>query len=224
MTGMALELAVSPDGHFYLETVACEFDLPDAAVARRIRKSFAAGSAAGLLDLGAIELASSLPPSLAYGRGLAYLFMARLCAIPDLESQWARAELPAPRDDLARLAAAAPPLTGAEYLDLERLEVLWADLRTVAREKIAAAGGSPHTWLKEAHPSWNLVGRVCFHLAENRNDERDEDGRQPPAGKPRSGSSRSCGHSSSIDSKSLCHPLPLPICNGTLRNRSIPGK
>lgn len=135
MTGMALELAVSPDGHFYLETVACEFDLPDAAVARRIRKSFAAGGAAGLLDLGAIELASSLPPSLAYGRGLAYLFMARLCAIPDLESQWARAELPAPRDDLARLAAAAPPLTGAEYLDLEQLEVLWADLRTVAREK-----------------------------------------------------------------------------------------
>ncbi|WP_287648926.1 DEAD/DEAH box helicase [Accumulibacter sp.] len=115
---------------------------------------------------------STLPPSLAYGRGLAHLFMARLCAIPDLESQWASAELPAPRDDLARLAAAAPPLTGAEYLDLERLEVLWADLRTVAREKIAAAGGSPHTWLKDAHPSWNLVGRVCFHLAENKNDER----------------------------------------------------
>ena len=37
--GVALELAVSPAGHVYLETVPSEADLPEAAVAKRIRKS-----------------------------------------------------------------------------------------------------------------------------------------------------------------------------------------
>jgi hypothetical protein len=169
---VALELGVSPAGHVYLETTPSEADLPEAAVARRIRKSFESGAASGLLHHGAVELGRTLTPSLAFGRELAHLFMAHLCAIPDLESQWASAALPAPRHELASLAAAAPPLTGAEYLDVERLEALWAQLLPVAREEIARRRWQLQDWLKAKHPSWNLVGRVCFHLAENKNDER----------------------------------------------------
>ena len=140
-TGNALELAVSPAGHVYLESLPAAVDLPDATIAKRIRERFTVGGATGLLHLGAVELGSTLAPSLAWGRELAHLFMTRLCAIPDLENQWASSELPAPRDELARLAAAMPPLTGAEYVDVDRLESLWADLQAVAREQIAAAGG-----------------------------------------------------------------------------------
>lgn len=171
-TGNALELAVSPAGHVYLESLPAAVDLPDATIAKRIRERFTVGGATGLLHLGAVELGSTLAPSLAWGRELAHLFMTRLCAIPDLENQWASSELPAPRDELARLAAAVPPLTGAEYVDVDRLESLWADLQAVAREQIAAAGGHLENWLQGVHASWNLVGRVCFHLAENKNDER----------------------------------------------------
>jgi superfamily II DNA or RNA helicase len=168
----ALALAVSPAGRVYLETVAGDADLPAPAVATRTRKAFEHGGAHGLLHLGAVEPGSALPPSLAFGRELAQLFMARLCAIPDLEGQWAAAEVPAPLAELERLAAAVPPLTGAEYVDAALIEGWWGELQAATREEIADAGGSVQTWLQGKHPSWNLVGRVCFHLAENKGNER----------------------------------------------------
>ncbi|MGB0129521.1 MAG: hypothetical protein WBP72_17910, partial [Rhodocyclaceae bacterium] len=169
--GTTLELAISPAGHIYLESLAGQADLPEASVAKRIRKTFEGAAPAGLLQLGAVELASALPPSLAFGRALAQLFMARWCAVPDLANQWATIELPAPRDELARLASAAPPLTGIEYLDEAVLEALWDQMLSAAREEIAALDGDVPAWLKSKHPNWHLVGRVCFHLAENKNDE-----------------------------------------------------
>ena len=91
--GTTLELAFSPAGHVYLESLPSEADLPEASIAKRIRKRFEASPPAGLLHLGAVELASLLPPSLAFGRSLAQRFMARWCALPDLASQWAKRRL-----------------------------------------------------------------------------------------------------------------------------------
>ncbi len=169
---LALELAVSPAGRVYLEEVPSAADLMAPAVAARIRKAFERDGAHGLLHLGAVELASALPPSLAFGRELAHLFMTSLCAIPNLAEHWATAEIDVPHAELERIAGAIPPITGAEYLDTERLELLWAELDAAARASIAAAGGDVRAWLDRNHPSWNLVGRVCFHLAENKANER----------------------------------------------------
>jgi non-specific serine/threonine protein kinase len=36
--------------------------------------------------------------------------------------------------------------------------------------EIAASGTTPSAWLKEQNPLWHLVGRVTFHLAENKRD------------------------------------------------------
>jgi non-specific serine/threonine protein kinase len=96
--GGALELAVSPSGQVYLEPRAGDTDLPTPAVAARIRQVFAGGGAEGLLHLGAVELESVLPPSLAFGRELAQGFMTRLCALPDLEAQWTSLEVPVSAD------------------------------------------------------------------------------------------------------------------------------
>ena len=139
--------------------------------AARIRKAFERSAGSGLLHLGASELASTLPPSLAFGRELAHLFMARLCAVPDLAQQWQAAQIAPPRAELEQLAARMPPMAGTEYLDIERLEALWGELHAAAREEIAAAGGDVQRWLEQKHPSWNMVGRVCFHLAENKASE-----------------------------------------------------
>ena len=171
-TGLVLDLALSPAGRMHLKCLPGVADLPPPAAAARIRQAFERGSNHGLLHLGAVELASVLPSSLAFGRELAHLFMTRLCAIPDLAGQWAGAEIAAPTEELVRLAARIPPMTGAEYLDVERLEILWADLQSAAREEIAAEAGDVQAWLLHKHPSWNLLGRVCFHLAENKGNEQ----------------------------------------------------
>ena len=172
--GRTLDLAVSPAGRVYLESVETAdgaTDTPVPAVAGRIRKAFERGSGHGLLQLGAVELGSSLPASLGFGREFGHLFMARYTAMPMLAEDWATIDLPAPEAELERLAAAAPPITGAEYLDAALLAALWLELQTAAREDIAAAGGQVQAWLQGKHPSWSLVGRVCFHLAENKGDE-----------------------------------------------------
>ena len=124
-----------------------------------------------MLQLGAAELSAVLPPGLAFGREFAHLFMARLTAVPDLPEQWAAVVLPAPSAELQGLISAAPPMTGAEYLDPDVLHAWWKDLHTAVREDITAAGGDVNVWLRGQHPSWNLVGRVCFHLAENKGNE-----------------------------------------------------
>ncbi|MET0963335.1 MAG: DEAD/DEAH box helicase [Noviherbaspirillum sp.] len=171
LQGDALELLISPAGHLHLERVAGPSDL-DPATAGRIAAAYERGDSHGLLHLGAVELTSWLPPSLAWGRELAQGFMARLCAVPDLAGRWDSAEISLPAAELERLAGAVPPMAGAEYLDLAQLEALVAGLQRAARIEIAADNSDVQAWLRRKHPSWHLVGRVCFHLAENRANEQ----------------------------------------------------
>ena len=167
--GLVLDLEISPTGRIHLVRFAGQSPLSQSA-AIRIAKAFDLGSSHGLLHLGAVELAIWLPPSLAFGRELAHLFMARLCAVPDLAAQWASVEIPVPSVELEQLAAAIAPMVGAQYLDLAQLEILWGQLQETARAQIAAENGDVQAWLQHKHPSWNLMGRVCFHLAENKNN------------------------------------------------------
>jgi SNF2-related domain/SNF2 Helicase protein/Helicase conserved C-terminal domain len=165
------DLALSPAGRPYLETPRADTAQAVSAVAgTRIANAFARSGAHGLLQLGAVELGLALPPSLAFGREFAHRFMAQLTAVANLCEEWATVVLLTPDVELAQLAAAAPPMTGAEYLNAEVLRAWWAELHVAARDDIASTGGDVAAWLQSKHPSWNLVGRVCFHLAENKSD------------------------------------------------------
>jgi non-specific serine/threonine protein kinase len=166
------DLAVSPAGKVYLEPTQGAIAAPAPAAAARIAKAFGRSGAHGLLQLGAAELGSALPPSLAFGREFAHLFMTRLTSVAALAEQWTTVVLPIPSAELEELAAAAPPLTGAEYLEGAVLDAWWVDLHVAVREDITAAGGDVTAWLQGKHPSWSLVGRVCFHLAENKGNEQ----------------------------------------------------
>jgi hypothetical protein len=95
--GVTLALGISPTGRVHLDAVASESDQLAPSTVMRIRKAFEHSNNRGLLHLGASELASTLPPSLAFGRELAHLFMARLCAVPDLAQQWQAAQIAPPR-------------------------------------------------------------------------------------------------------------------------------
>ena len=169
--GLALELAISPLGRMHLEHVPNPSGLDPAAQAR-IERAYAEDDSHGLLHLGAVELTTWLPPSLAFGRELAQGFMARLCAVPDLAERWDSVEVNTPATELERLLAAVPPMTGAEYLDAAHLATLFDGLMAAARAGIAAAGGNVQAWLRQQHPGWHMVGRICFHLAENKANEQ----------------------------------------------------
>ncbi len=164
-----LTLAVSPSGRLRL------LESPDASPldprpAAAIAAAFARGPAAGLFHLGAIEVSTRLPPALGFFRDFARLFVTRLCGIGDIEERRAQVDVPAPLGELDRLAGEAPPLAGGEYVDAARLRTWWAELEAFFREEVRHHRGSIQAYLQAKNPVWNLVGRVYFHLAENKHD------------------------------------------------------
>src|ERR1700704_1563793 len=82
----------------------------------RIEQAFARGAGHGLLHLGADEIGASLPPLLAYWRELGTRYVTALGALPGLAEASIKPAVPSlPEAELNKLAAAVPPMTGAEY-------------------------------------------------------------------------------------------------------------
>ena len=160
----SLAPVLTPHGHLLLVPNAEAISLP-AALQQRFSDAFAPGSGHGLLHLGATQVGSILPASWAWWRDFAARYVTALCATPE------GGVIATPDDQtLDALIAAAPPMTGAEYLTTQVLTTLWSDLNTALHEELAASKSSLQEFLKARNPIWNLVGRVHFNLAENRKD------------------------------------------------------
>ncbi len=142
------------------------------AHAARLEERFGRGTGHGLLSLGADEVGAVLPPILNYWRGLATRYITAVCALPDIGTVHGKPAVPMPPDhDLERMAAAVPPMTGAEYLTASVLSDFWRQMDTAFDAELAESGLSLQDFLRSRHPAWNTVGRVHFNLAENRQDE-----------------------------------------------------
>ena len=143
----------------------------DAALAKRLETAFARGSGHGLLQLGADEAGTALPPVYSYWRELGAQYVTALCHQPDTAEPRSRVRVPAPPEqELSRLVWAAPPMTGAEYLTVAVLEALWEELASAFEIEWTESRCAVQDFLKQRNPAWNLVGRVHFNLAENRQD------------------------------------------------------
>jgi hypothetical protein len=168
----SLAPVLTPHGHLLLVPNAEAISLP-AALQQRFADAFAPGSGHGLLHLGATQVGIILPASWAWWRDFAALYVTALCATPEGgdDATLGGGVIATPDDQtLDALIAAAPPMTGAEYLTTQVLTTLWSDLDTALHEELAASKSSLQEFLKACNPIWNLVGRVHFNLAENRND------------------------------------------------------
>jgi len=153
-----------------MENLACDGSWLDAAVARRVRDSLQVAPATGLLHLATRELDSLLPPAAAWWRNFSRLYVTRLCHTPNLDQARELAAIPAPAEgELGSLLDAAPPMRGGEYLNQALLERLWSEIDALVRSQISGHEGGVAEWIQEANPLWRLVGRVTFHLAENKN-------------------------------------------------------
>ncbi len=159
-------LALSPQGHVHLEDPPAPGSLVEAAVLARIRKAFDRGPAAGLLQLGGVELDASLPPTLACWRDFARQFLSRLAGLAAAGEAVDPGATAPPPGFCEEFAAAAPPMTGAEYLAPELLGLIWTELGREIGQAARKGGAGLQAYLQSLNPAWQLVGRVCFHLAE----------------------------------------------------------
>jgi non-specific serine/threonine protein kinase len=163
------DLYLTPTGRLLMEPTPAATSWPDAEAGGRLAKAVGESTARGLLHLTTRELNTALPPAAAWWREFGRRYLTQLCHTPDLEQARQIPSLPPPAEgDLAVFIESAPPMRGGEYLTPDLLGALWAGLDELARSEIAHHPQGAGAWLRESHPLWRMVGRVTFHLAENK--------------------------------------------------------
>ncbi|MGO8812857.1 MAG: DEAD/DEAH box helicase [Candidatus Sulfotelmatobacter sp.] len=171
MGSVFLVPVLTPHGHLTLiedrDASALEPEL-----AQRLQDAFVRGSGHGLLQLGASEVGVALPPVFSYWREFGARYVTAICTLPEGGARSIKRHIPSPPDaELAWLALAAPPMTGAEYLTTTVLQCLWQELDGAFGLELSESKCGVQDFLKRRNAAWNLVGRVHFNLAENRKDE-----------------------------------------------------
>lgn len=168
------ELSLTPSGHIQLHrspTENADSSKQDDAWVSQATKAFSSSLGAGLFALAASKPNSELPPAFAYWRDFAALYLTELCRTPDtaLGETFAPIELPQ-LSELNEYFLSAPPMRGGEYLSPGTLLDIWLELDRWVRQDIASFKKGLNGWLEKKAPIWHQVGRVCFHLAENKRD------------------------------------------------------
>ncbi len=124
-----------------------------------------------LLFLGFCDRRVPLSPSLDYWRNFTGIFAHKLSQTPDLEIIRHRINISIEEDELRQKLDSAPLMTGSEYLDKEVLESVWSGLNKRFSRIIKSYDGTVADFIKTYSPNVHLVGRVFFHLVENKNDD-----------------------------------------------------
>ncbi len=136
----------------------------------KVATAFNDSQAQGLFTHAAEKPGCTLPPLFTYWRDFASLHLTELCRLPDTGDDAVPAIPPPEKAKLATLYLSAPPMRGGEYLSPANLFALWLDLDLWIRTSISQSGLGINGWLSENAPLWHQIGRVCFHLAENKRD------------------------------------------------------
>jgi superfamily II DNA or RNA helicase len=164
---------LTPHGHLLLEHE--DESSADDVRTVQLKAAFARGGGHGLLQLGAGEMGSVLSPALGWWRDLGMRYAMALRALPEeaaTNEQHVGIHVPPlSKGALIRLVDEAPPMKGSEYVNADVLAVMWRSLNDALSIELDEGKLSVQDFLKQRNPSWNLIGRVHFNLAENRKDE-----------------------------------------------------
>ena len=166
-----MELALTPSGRITLhQTTDSQAAEPDPHLGR-LAKAFESSQGEGLFLLATERFEGPLAPAFSYWREFAAGYLTALCHTPEITGLELEAIPPPTSGELATLILSVPPMQGAEYLSEATLLGVWKDLDTWTRDAIAAGGEGLSGFLKRRAALWHQVGRVCFHLAENRRSQ-----------------------------------------------------
>ncbi len=167
---MNFELVLTPIGHLRLRQGDDDSGPAPDAWMKRVAAAFSSSPAEGLLALAATRPDAPPPPAFSFWREFASRYLTQLCRTPESVDILLEPITTPAESELAAMLLNAPPMQGAEYLSVEVLCGLWAELDAWARTEIAGSKDGLAGWLKTHASIWRQVGRVCFHLAENKQD------------------------------------------------------
>ncbi len=159
---MKHQLALSPAGRIWVEETQGE---DEGGLA--FQPGFSRSSADGLLALAAVRGAvPGWSAGAVFWREFANTFLHVLAQVPESDDG-APISVPAPDGLFFGLPLRIPAMRGAEYASPALFEALWRDMEATVAALAKTAGGLK-AWLGKINPALHLLGRVTFHLAENK--------------------------------------------------------
>lgn len=158
------QLTLSPNSRIFLEGA-------EHKSLHELAEAFKTSSGYGLLHLDVLDDPLTNEPSFIYWKEFARLFLSSFAATPGLDQRDLRVsplDIELAEEDLNRLLLAVPPMKGAEYVNEDALRSLWRDIATALHSSLITSGQGIIKYFARKHPGLSLLGKVCFHLAENK--------------------------------------------------------
>ncbi len=156
-------LIITPTGNLQLEQTPDSATSFNESASKRIRKAFDLSTNDGLKELVSKSLKIKLPETLTYWQNIA-----SLCV-----KKWTRSrnhqEVPV-WEEGSRMEwlLSYPPSPGSERISLDLLEQIWTSFSSHLIAEMTELGLDTKAYLATLNPLWHALGRVTFHLAENK--------------------------------------------------------
>jgi len=166
------ELVLSSNGTIYLENNSLSDESIPSSLFEKLSTLFAKSSFTGLLHLGIQAFNAPLPTSFLFWQLFSRKFISQVCRLTQNSDEVDFSSIQAPSHfELQEIINSAFTLPGKEHLSREILLKTWEGLTTALKNEMEYFSGNIQDYLKSYNPEWNVVGRICFHLAENKKDE-----------------------------------------------------
>ena len=160
-----LELSLTPAGvlHFVHALPATDKQMPATVYPECISHAFSKSQEEGILVLLNTPLEVNSPTILKYWKSY-------LAQYVELLSQDSLNVLPPSIEIRHEWLLKMPPMLGAEYATTDTLHLIWTLFDTFCQKEIKAQPEGIDGFFKKKLPHWPRMGRVCFNLAENKQD------------------------------------------------------
>ncbi|MEI6094490.1 MAG: DEAD/DEAH box helicase [Gammaproteobacteria bacterium] len=135
-----------------------------------ITQAFLQSQEQGLFELLALKTDNNWSLALKYWRNYIALYVTQLCHHAIHIQQLVDVISPPEEIVLQEWILKAPLMPGGEYLTTAIMASIWSSFDTWCRGQIATHDEGVAGFLKKNLPAWHQIGRVCFNLAENKQD------------------------------------------------------
>ena len=168
-----LNAITMPNGALQLEwnEVSEQISKSRQLLQKEIYRRFKTDFKSFLLFLSFSDRSIPLSLSLDYWRSFTGIFADKLSHTPDLESIRDTMTVPLDDENISEILSCAPLMPGAEYLNAGFLKLVWSMLNAQFQYEISMYEGTVEDFIHTYSPDVHLVGRVYFHLVENRGQD-----------------------------------------------------
>ncbi|WP_129596234.1 DEAD/DEAH box helicase [Anaerophilus nitritogenes] len=122
-----------------------------------------------LWDLGFIEKKGWMSPTIHFLNFLSSQFILKISRQSDIEFTREQADLTLLEEEVEDIKQRIPFAIGMEFINDEWIFLIWEKIAEIYIEEISNYSGTVEDFLIERNANINIVGRVFFHLVENKN-------------------------------------------------------